>query len=218
MHQIPQSPHAPRVYGFDYLRTLGVVLVLLQHQLSVLGYESFTSWGDVNIGQCGVAIFLAVSGILAMHGNRSPKNWLTTRLGKIYPPYWIATAFGFIVTAISGHKTFGMFQVFSQFAGTGLFTHRNQLVNVVTWFVSLLLLLYFLVFLARLTKHPYPATLLAGLIAGLLVLLDIEPLLSAHALAFFSALLLFPNGKPRPRVFFAVVLGFLVLEIGRAHV
>lgn len=126
-----------------------MVLVLCQHQFSILGCEHYAYFLGLNLGQLGVSIFLAVSGVLAWQTNREPEVWLIARLQTIYPAYWIATLFGFVATALSGYKKITIYQLLSQFAGTGLFTHGMNLVNVATWFVSLLLTLYLVVYAAK---------------------------------------------------------------------
>lgn len=71
---------------------------------------------------------------------------------KIYPAYWIATALAFLATAIFGYKPVSLVQFLWQMSGIGLY-FAEDLINVATWFIGLLLALYFSVFLARLTPH-----------------------------------------------------------------
>ncbi len=181
--------------SFDYLRCIGMVLVLVQHQLSVMNLKAFTSFAGISLGQIGVSIFLVLSGFLALRSNRPPKEWLIARLSRIYPAYWIATVGSFLAAIISGYKPFTLFQFFSQMAGLGLLTHRGQLINVATWFVSLLLGLYFVLFLARLTaKTNFIVTLLAGC-SLVFTMLRIEPLISAHSASFFLAAAIFEKDE-----------------------
>ena len=208
-----KQDQSKRIHGFDYIRVFAVVLVLVHHQLSVLDLNLRSAFG-CDLGQAGVSLFLAISGALAAQGTRSPSEWLWTRLIRIYPAFWIATALGFIAAGFSGYKVFGLAQIISQFAGTGLFTHRGHLVNVATWFISLLLFLYLLVYFAKLFRSENTVIFILGSISGVLVLVDVEPLLAAHSLTFFSSFLLFANGKRSSRIMpVAVALVLLLLSI-----
>jgi peptidoglycan/LPS O-acetylase OafA/YrhL len=164
-----------------------MLLVLFQHQLAVLGMDCFTSFWGLNIGQMGVSIFLAISGILAIQTHRKPLAWLHARLLGIYPAFWIATLFGFVVAAASGYKRFTIVQFLSQLAGTGLFTHGMDLINVATWFVSLLLVLYLIVFAAK----SFPFTEISLFLIALVCLggsaYGAQPLLLVHAATFLLA-------------------------------
>jgi peptidoglycan/LPS O-acetylase OafA/YrhL len=188
-----QTPN--RIDGFDYLRCFGLVLVLWQHQLSILGQDRFTWLGGLNLGQLGVSIFLAVSGILAVKNHREPLEWLLARLRTIYPAFWIATLFGFIATLVSGHKKFTIFQVLSQLAGTGLFTHGMNLINVATWFVSLLLALYLVVYVTKCFPFTEVSLFLIAIACLLVSITGYKPLLFVHAATFLLAAVSI-GGKP----------------------
>jgi peptidoglycan/LPS O-acetylase OafA/YrhL len=176
-----------RIDGFDYLRCLGLVLVLCQHQLSILGQDRFTWLWGLNLGQLGVSIFLAVSGILAVKTQREPLVWLVARLRSIYPAFWIATLFGFMAALVSGYKKFTLFQLLSQLAGTGLFTHGMNLINVATWFVSLLLALYLVVYVAKCFPFTEVSLFLIAIACLLVSITGYKPLLFVHAATFLLA-------------------------------
>src|SRR5437879_5488844 len=111
---IPEGtpPAAQRLVGLDYLRVLAVGLVAIQHGLSVLDRLDDTQIVfNLNYGQVGVAIFLAVSGFLAAINPSTPLTWLWRRLMQIYPAYWVAMLISFFLTWVSGYKTFDTYQV-----------------------------------------------------------------------------------------------------------
>lgn len=123
------AQHQPnRFGGFDYLRTIAILLVLVQHQFSVLDLEHLNSVFECRWGQIGVSLFLVVSGVLAAQENRRPLDGLGARMIRIYPAYWIATIVAFIGAGVSGYKQFDVLQVVSQLLGTGLYTHNGNLV------------------------------------------------------------------------------------------
>jgi peptidoglycan/LPS O-acetylase OafA/YrhL len=52
------------------LRIVALALVAAQHILSLSNLDHWTNLGPINIGQLGVGIFLAISGLLARTANR----------------------------------------------------------------------------------------------------------------------------------------------------
>jgi peptidoglycan/LPS O-acetylase OafA/YrhL len=177
------------VSGLDLLRVLGMILVTAQHALSLAGYEDRTKIvAELSLGQLGVAIFLAISGLLAGDSPRSPLAWLFQRLRRLFPAFWIAMIVSFALTGAAGNKQFDLFQIISQLAGTGLFTHLSNLVNSPTWFVSLLLVCYVGTAAARLSAVP-PVVIGCIVVAVCTVVVAREPhpWLSAHLLTYALA-------------------------------
>ncbi len=195
MPKIDAMNRGSRIYGFDYLRCLGLAMVLYQHQMSVLGREELTTFMSISVGQIGVSIFLAISGALSLRTEHKPKDWLFARLQTIYPAYWIAMIFAFIVNGIAGYKKVTEWQVISQLLGIGLFTHRGQLVNTPVWFVSLLLVLYFTIFVARITRSPRSVILALASASLLMVWKQVDVQLFCQASTFFVAALVFDSDR-----------------------
>lgn len=185
------SQHVP---GLDYLRLFAMVLVTLQHALSALDRHALTLVVGVSLGQLGVALFCAISGYLAFAGAAgaagAPGPWLWRRLRQLFPAYWLAMLFSFLVTWLFQVKAITPGLFLSQMLGLGYFTHGWELVNVVSWFISLILLCYLIAALARASRRPAAVLGLASLIAGGLVFMQWEVDLSRHVLAFALAGLL----------------------------
>lgn len=186
---INPSDHLPRpnLVGLDLVRVLAMGLVALQHTMSLAEREDLTSLAGLSIGQLGVAMFLVVSGFLSFESRRTPTCWLWQRLCRVYPAFWIAMIGSFSLTTLSGYKNVSVGQIVSQMLGTGLWTHPDKLVNLPTWFVSVILACYFATFLSRLIKRP-------GLIASIsivgltfLVARDAAPWLLSHFLTYAVA-------------------------------
>lgn len=175
--------------GLDLLRLIAMATVVAQHGLTATGHYDWTNLtsSGISIGQFGVAIFCAVSGWFAVgNGRDSPGRWLIARFTKLYPAYWLTTLFAFGIAIVMGRQvTFGLF--LSQMAGTGFFTHGWDLVNVVSWFMSLLLLCYLLAAVARCTAHPAVMMIIFCAVAIALVALQIEISLSRHIIVFTAA-------------------------------
>lgn len=184
-----------RLPGLDTLRLLAMILITVQHGMSALDLYALTSPGGVNLGQLGVAVFCAISGYLAFHGRDvAPGHWFLTRLRQIFPAYWVAMLFSFMLTWAFQVKDFDTWQVASQMLGLGYFTHGWNLVNVVSWFISLILLCYLIAALAKWLRRPGIVLALASLVAWILVFQEWEVDLSRHILAFSLAGLLRLHG------------------------
>ena len=189
------STTAARIVGFDWLRVLALLLVTIHHCLSLLDLQDWTLVAGMSMGSLGVSLFLALSGALIGRDDRPAIEWLVARLKKIYPAYWIATLFAFVATAASGYKSVTIDQFLLQMSGFGFYFYED-LINVATWFIGLLLTLYFSVFLARLTR--YSDWILQGFAIGSagLVLLHSSSGFFGHSLAFYGGLLAFRTRVP----------------------
>lgn len=189
----------PHVIGFDYLRLLAMACVTVQHGLSVIERYEWTQIAPAcTLGQFGVAVFCGLAGRFALDDRRTigirPGDWMIARLIRLYPAYWAATLFAFVLALTLGRPvTVNLFV--SQMLGLGYFTHGMALVNVVSWFVSLILLCYALATLARLS--PWPPLCMAGfaLAALALVASGAETVLARHVLTFAAAAALAGAGR-----------------------
>ncbi len=129
------------VDNIDLLRLVAVVLVTGQHALSLLGRDDLTTVIGVNIGQVGVDLFLGISALLAVAvcpaagpmAGPAPHTNLPRLLACDGPQFQLT---GASVTRLSGRA------VFVPVGWTGLFTHPMNLVDLPTWFISLLLTCY----------------------------------------------------------------------------
>jgi peptidoglycan/LPS O-acetylase OafA/YrhL len=203
------TPQAQRgdgyLVGLDVVRACALGLVTAQHVLEFQGHEPRATWAGLSLGQLGVALFFAVSGLLASASRRPPLPWLFQRFQRVFPAYWIAVSASFFLAWLIGHKPFGASQVLAQLCGVGLFTHRDNLVNAPTWFVSLLLVCYTGTCLARLARAPLLLGACCALALAVVVEREEKPWLSSHLLtyALASTLALAPPGRRAP---LAVVL------------
>lgn len=180
-----QPSQAYRVTGLDSLRIVALILVTWQHAASTIGAYAITQWRGISPGQTGVAIFCAIAGFLAYRSRPDDASlWLKRRLLKVFPAYWLVTIAAFCL-AIAFHTkevTGGLFV--SQMLGIGFFTHGWALVNVVSWFLSLILLCYLLSFVGWKTQQPRWFWIGLTGVAAALVLTRTEVDLSRHIMAF----------------------------------
>lgn len=171
--------------GLDTLRVFSLILITWQHVASVTGFDAQTQWHLITPGQTGVGIFCAISGLLAFAAQPSHIGlWLKKRLLRIFPAYWIVTVFAFLLVLIWPSKpvTGGLFV--SQMLGLGFFTHGWALVNIVSWFVSLILLCYVLSALGWYLRAPRVFWWVIAIVTACLVASRTEVDLSRHVLAF----------------------------------
>ncbi|CAK0756791.1 Acyl_transf_3 domain-containing protein [Azospirillaceae bacterium] len=181
----------------EFLRLLAMTLITAQHAASVIGAYETTTIGPLQgcWGQFGVSVFMAISGWYSI-GNDSPGRWFVKRLMRLFPTYWIVTIFAFALAWKTG-RSFSGFQVLSQLFGLGFFTHGWNLVNVVSWYISLLLLCYAITALSRFFRRPTMILALAGGSALLLLLAHVEISLSRHVIAYCLAAAAATLGKQR---------------------
>jgi hypothetical protein len=192
----------PHIVGFDYLRLSAMACVTVQHGLSVTGRYEWTQIAPgCTLGQFGVAVFCGLAGRFALDDRQvsgaRPGDWIIARLIRLYPAYWAATLFAFALALMLGRPiTAGLFV--SQMLGLGYFTHGMALVNVVSWFISLILLCYALAAAARLT--PWPRLCMAGFASAALGLAvsGVETVLARHVLTFTASAALAGADADRP--------------------
>lgn len=184
-----------RIVGLDCLRVVALVLVVVFHALGLMDRASWTQFGPISMGTFGVLLFMAISGALIGGDSRDPMEWIIARLKKIYPAYWIATALAFLATAVSGYKPVSLVQFFWQMSGIGLY-FAEDLINVATWFIGLLLALYFSVFLARLTAHDEKVLQVLAIGSAILVMFNVAADYFGNSFAFYGAILAFRTRRP----------------------
>ena len=175
-----------RNLGIDYLRVFAIALITAQHAASLTGAYAWTFVGDLSWGQLGVSMFIAISGYYSATDHDTAFRWLIKRFRRLFPAYWLVTILAFTLARMEGHP-FTAFQVISQMAGTGFFTHGWALVNVVSWYISLLLLCYAIAAVSRLCRHPVWVMATAGVIAVVLVASHTEVSLSRHVVTYCAA-------------------------------
>ena len=180
----PDKAPSPNLVGLDVVRVLAMVMVVIQHTLSLADREDLTVIAGLSIGQLGVAIFLVVSGLLSYESRRTPVGWLSQRLCRVYPAFWIAMIGSFCLATLSGYKNASLSQIASQMLGTGLWTHADELVNSPTWFVSLILACYLATFLSRMIGQPGLISAVSSVGLTIMVARDAAPWLLSHFLTY----------------------------------
>lgn len=172
--------------GLDGLRVFAAVLMTAEHALSLAGLYRWTMIGSINVGQLGVSLFLGISAVLAVRSERPISRWVWRRLYRIFPAYWIVILASFVLTWSVHYRRFGVYQVISQLAGVGLFTHPDSLVNEPTWYISLILCCYLGHVACRSTHWPALANGVFAVGFLSLVLIGFRPWITMHMMTFFA--------------------------------
>lgn len=197
------------IKGLDSLRIFALLLITWQHAASVIGYYEVTQWRGISPGQIGVSIFCAISGYLALAANtESPMAWLKRRLIRLFPAYWIVTIAAFVLVIVGSDKKVTLGQFVSQMSGLGFFTHGWELVNVVSWFISLILLCYLIVVISLKSGWPKLFIWAVFILAAILCFTRIEVSLSRHVLTFLLAAVLALGGHNLP---IKIISGILIV-------
>lgn len=178
-----------RRHGYDAFRVVAMVLVVLRHLKSLFDVPIESEFFGWDIGQIGVAIFLAISGVLIGGDSRSSEDWLLARLARVYPAYWVVTLLAFALTAFSGYKPTSFIQFIWQMTGLGLY-FIPELVNVATWFVGLLLALYFSIFLMKTAGVYNPGVWCASAVCCVILVINPYEMYFVHALVFYLSILI----------------------------
>jgi peptidoglycan/LPS O-acetylase OafA/YrhL len=219
----PAHPPAsrPHIVGFDYLRLSAMACVTVQHGLSVIGCYEWTQIAPgCTLGQFGVAVFCGLAGRFALDDRQvpgarpeaRPGDWIIARLIRLYPAYWAATLFAFALALMLGRPiTAGLFV--SQMLGLGYFTHGMALVNVVSWFISLILLCYALAAAARLTPRPRLCMAAFALAALMPAASGVETVLARHVLTFAAAAALAEAGAGAGRPWLTLAVGAALIIV-----
>ncbi len=207
----PKKPF-DQIQGLNHLRFLAALLVFIQHSLSSSNLDSWIDVGGWRIGRIGTALFFLLSGFLSAKTTRKPLPWFRDRLVVLFPPFWIVTIIGFILAALTGAKSFDLWQVVSQLGGAGYFTHGDHMINVATWFMSPLILLYLTATLARVFSVKTGIPILIVTVSALaLKELPEDAAVYCHAATFFLAFAVGMVSQDMNRVAAMMVPCFMIL-------
>jgi peptidoglycan/LPS O-acetylase OafA/YrhL len=107
----PVTAHAPRTYGIDLLRGIACASVLCFHYLSRGPREGWIAdafpasvEAIARYGYLGVHLFFMVSGyvILLSAEGRTPREFVASRVARLYPALWVAATLTMLVIIFVG--------------------------------------------------------------------------------------------------------------------
>jgi len=185
----PDAGRRGRLVGFDWLRGIALFLVVLRHVLEVTNLPVTRDVLVLDQGQLGVALFCAMAGFFALGGSQPVGRWALDRARRLFPAYWIVTAALFAANAVTSYKPASLSLFVSQMLGLGYFTHGGEhLINVPSWFLSLILTCYAIAAVVR--GLPRRRTVLAALlvVSVALVVLRVQTDFTRQILAFVGGM------------------------------
>jgi peptidoglycan/LPS O-acetylase OafA/YrhL len=136
-----RSPVKGRVLALDEVKGLAILMiVVLYHAAGVL------SMNDVVHGEVGVDMFVILSGIGLTLGTQdeSAGRYLTRRLLRIYPAYWVALTACLVAGTYVNNQHFPAWDVFLHYTGMHVWfgDAHAMTINDSFWFITLIVSLY----------------------------------------------------------------------------
>jgi peptidoglycan/LPS O-acetylase OafA/YrhL len=133
----PRVVPGQKIDAIDELKGLAIALVILYHGEGLLGDPS-TGHGEI-----GVDIFLILSGFtLAMNSATMPlRSFLTRRLFRIFPAYWLALGAILLVKKRVFGETYSWGNIWTHFAGVHAYARVPYFSEISDplWFISMIL-------------------------------------------------------------------------------
>jgi len=135
------------LYNYDLLRGVAILLIVIQHSWSMLDMDT-QSWGLLCYGyrtfvDCGVSLFVLLSGALLLDAPIVPiSDFYKRRFVRLIYPFLLWATFVYVVSVVT-HKyeeISGWSDAFLCFVPYLIGNH----INVIHWFVHLMVVLYFL--------------------------------------------------------------------------
>ncbi len=180
------------IFWASLVRLFAMNAIFLFHFLGQRGYETF------NLDVFGLHAFVFISGYFAFQNKISPLKWLKKRFLKILVPYWSVILVVIIINALIGYKSSSLFKDAMTFLGLSLFIENP--VYVISWFITLILILYCFATVLMLVKNAIYRSVL--MVTGFFAFLILVPSSDFFYIFFFGGFLF--------RQFFS---GFRVLKI-----
>ena len=98
-----------RFLELDALRGIAAIIVVIYHYTFIyhlkISPQEFDTYNKFSYGNLGVELFFILSGFvifMSLQKVNSPFEFLTKRFIRLYPTYWIAMIFTFLVVSIFG--------------------------------------------------------------------------------------------------------------------
>lgn len=149
---------APRFVGIDALRGVAAVMVMMFHYTTrydeKFGHVSAPAF-TVPWGHLGVDLFFMISGFvifMTLERTTRPRDFLISRLSRLFPTYWVAVAFTFATLAAFpqlGKEVSATQAIENLLMFHGLFGIAH--IDGVYWTLEVELLFYWAMFLLWLT-------------------------------------------------------------------
>ena len=129
----------PQYLWASLARILATLMIFMYHFGGMTGEYSIK-----NLDTIAIIIFLFISGFFGYQEAKVEISWLKRRFVQILIPYWPVIFFALLMNRLADYKETNWFQDVGTFFGLGLFF--SEPVYVLSWFVTLILVLYMSVY------------------------------------------------------------------------
>jgi peptidoglycan/LPS O-acetylase OafA/YrhL len=99
----------PRLDHIHGLRGIAALVVVIQHACQMVQEGGFTLFhpmlDTINLGRFGVVLFFLISGLVipsSFHGENPLRNFIASRIFRLYPGYWLSIPVLAIVASVKG--------------------------------------------------------------------------------------------------------------------
>lgn len=144
-----------RLAFIDSLRGIAVVAVLIQHLLEQIILTQTTGpyyWGFqgasgyyFNFGRFGVVLFFFVSGFVipnSFPASAAPiRDFVTSRIFRLYPTYWLSIALAVAIFPLTEAKTFSLSQIVANSTMLQMFINVGN-IRTAYWTLAIELIFY----------------------------------------------------------------------------
>ncbi len=164
-----------RLFVFDFLRFLAILLVVLSHILSIKSLDAVRGY----LGIMGLGIFFFVSGYLlvANESSVSKKNaidYFKRRSLRIYPLYWVALILTILLSWLLENNLFDWRTIIAYLCGLqSVFVPRYMVEISSYWFIGTILIYYLLFPLITRAKKTFSMLLISISIFVFLMLIRV---------------------------------------------
>ncbi|MDD5398940.1 MAG: acyltransferase family protein, partial [Dehalococcoidia bacterium] len=135
-----------RLFIFDFLRLLAILLVVLSHILSMESIDAVRGY----LGIMGLGIFFFVSGYLLLSSEKPSTghntiSFIKKRFVRIYPLYWLALILTILLSWLLENNLFDWRTIAVYFLGLqSVFVPRYMVEISSYWFIGTILIYYLL--------------------------------------------------------------------------
>ncbi|MGW4463224.1 acyltransferase family protein [Micromonospora sp. NPDC004704] len=146
-----------RLYEVDLLRIIAALAVVVFHYtfsawMQGLSPVTFPVLGEVTrYGYLGVDLFFVISGfvVLSSAWNRTPREFVVSRIVRLYPAFWVAVTLTAVVSVVSGRFPVGPVQYLANLSMLNPAVNVGN-IDVVYWTLWAELRFYLIVFVLAL--------------------------------------------------------------------
>jgi len=173
------------IYLFSFLRSIAVFLIFLHHYCKTVFLLNQYTLAPV----LAIAIFVFVSGFLSRRKIVDPFRWIVKRIFRILLPYWILFNLLVVMNLVLGFRPYDYSNYFFELLGLQLFVRPFY---EATWFISYILILYFIVFVVSFFRYHIFLLLIFSILSAFFISkFTVLPFVTFSRLIFWQVFFVF---------------------------